>query len=251
MSGYTLPYFCKNSHDLAIGLFKSTPRIAMDIGANEGGYTQCFLDWGAEYVFAFEPVPNMFEKVAKRFEGDTRVAFHRTALSDKPGTLENVNVFNCWTLLPNEQPRLSNGWPMQAKSVEYADKPPFNVPVITIDGFISKMLESSDTGGSPNYLKIDVDGYELRVLRGGEALIEANRPPIQFELSYLPQLIGDSVEEMCYYIYNQMHYDVVSMDGKHRVETPQELISLFPWNTSFDVMLIPQEQVSTLMTLAI
>lgn len=58
--------------------------------------------------------------------------------------------------------------------VLHADKPPIETPM--------SRLDSLSFPKPPNLIKIDVEGYDLKVLTGGENLLESsNFPPILFE----------------------------------------------------------------------
>lgn len=199
--------------------------VVFDLGGNEGGMTGMFLDQGASHVHLFEPVPDMVEKARQRFSGDGRVTINAVAVGDVEGELSGVNVFNTWTLLPQGSPG--------AMALDYANKPPFSVPIITLDAYVKK------TGAVPDFIKLDVDGYELRVLKGAMNTLQLHHPPMIFEYSFLPGLIGDSVDEMAMLIY-RLGYRAVSMDGRCECFSPQQMLDQFPAHTSFDIMLLPR-----------
>src|SRR5207253_8383267 len=55
-----------------------------------------------------------------------------------------------------------------------------NVPRLTLD----RILSETPGFPAPNFLKIDTDAYELKVLRGGMNVLQNSRPAIHFELSF-------------------------------------------------------------------
>jgi FkbM family methyltransferase len=55
-----------------------------------------------------------------------------------------------------------------------------NVPRLTLD----RILSQTTGFPAPNFLKIDTDGYELKVLRSGINVLQNSRPAIHFELSF-------------------------------------------------------------------
>jgi FkbM family methyltransferase len=158
---------------------------------------------------------------------DTRLIPSRVALSDKPGRILGATVYNAWTILKE------GTCPIDVAS-EFKDSPPFDLEFTTVDIYCSL------SNIKPDFIKIDVDGYELRVLKGAVNTLAEMRPPILFELSYLPSLIGDNCEELCKFIF-ESGYVVLTMDCKVVVRNWLDLIERFPWRSSFDVMLMPKE----------
>lgn len=197
------------------------PSRVFDFGANEGGVAEHFAGLGS-VVHAYEPVPVMYDRLVRVAGRQSSVIPHRLAVSNLPGQLRNVNVFNAWTLLPNDTER--------DKAVEFKESPGFDCDVTTLDLEVVKY-------GDPDFIKIDVDGFEFRVLQGGLNFLTRKRPPIQFEYSYLPTFLGDSVEEMARLIYG-LGYQAWSMDGSYRSPTADDFLDNFPEGSSYDVMLL-------------
>lgn len=197
------------------------PEVIYDIGANEGGFVDWWLQTGAR-VHCFEPVPDVFEKLASKHGSNAEC--RAVGVSDEVKELENQTVHRAWVLLPKGSGEQENE--------AYKDKPPFMVRLITLDYYTERMGQPL-----PSFVKLDVDGYEPKVLRGGKLALR-NRPPIMFEMSFLPRLLGESCEEMVRDIF-RMGYNIGSMDGNHMATRPEEFLPFFPWETSFDVMLIP------------
>jgi hypothetical protein len=146
-------------------------------------------------------------------------------VSDAPGKLTDVNVFNCWTLLPEASRRLD-------RAVEFVGIPPFSVELWTIDDLIDWV------GFSPDLIKIDVDGYEVRALRGARRIIAARRPVIMLELSYLPDALGDCCECMVRDLF-RAGYALTILNGGRRLTTVKDVMRGYPWDTSFDVICEP------------
>lgn len=70
-----------------------------------------------------------------------------------------------------------------------------------------KTLDQVPDGRSPDFIKIDVEGAELGVLRGGSVSIEAARPTIMFE-SGAHEMAGYSKEAMFHW-FSERGYDLV------------------------------------------
>ncbi len=218
---------CVISFEALITYLKGS-KIAIDAGANIGGFFLCFIHKGIEQVHAFEPVPLVFDKLLANYGNDSRLVPRRMGLSDQSGKVEGATVYNAWTLLPASCGR-------NDVIPDFKDVAPFDFYLTTIDKYVEEHQLAVD------FIKLDVDGYEMRVLKGARQTLATRRPNIYFELSYLPSLIGDNCEEMCKLIFD-LGYCVVTMDGQRVVRDWLTLIERFPWRTSLDVMLIPKEK---------
>ncbi len=137
-----------------------TTRGMIDIGANIGIYTHALKN-SCRFVHAFEPQPQCL-KVLTTTASD-RITVHPMALSDAPGELElHIPVRNGCRL-----DGLASFRPLTGE-VEVE-----TVPVATLDSF-----GFTDIG----FLKIDVEGHEMKVLGGATATIHRERPIILIEI---------------------------------------------------------------------
>lgn len=131
----------------------------VDIGANIGAFTIPFARY-ARTVHAFEPIPETADHLEYNLaqNGITNVVVHRVGLSDTPGVLYPHRAADAGsTSLSSE--RQDDGE---------------TVPVTMLD----ECFGSIRIG----FMKIDVEGMEVNVLRGGTKLIAASRPVIFFEI---------------------------------------------------------------------
>lgn len=217
----------KLDHCLWEKVFSKTKlSCVIDAGASDGPYTQLYLDHGASYVHAFEPVPWMFEKLRARFPSESRVRLNRLGLSDAEGTLENARVYNCWTLLPASE--------RNDEIQESKERPDFSVAFTTVDAYCEQHSLH------PTLIKIDVDGYEAAMLRGAMKTLQAFRPVLYVELSQLCRMIGDTPEMIADEI-GRARYKLASNCGTIIAETPEEILRVYPPDASLDVILLPME----------
>jgi len=116
-----------------------------DVGANIGSYTLVAAEQREAYVHAFEPHPTTYEFLCDnvRLNHMRNVTTHCLAASDEDGALN----------LTNEAGSSTNR--VQRRSSET-----IQVPCIKLSSFCSQH------GLKPDYLKIDVEGFEYEVLAG-------------------------------------------------------------------------------------
>ncbi len=148
--------------------------IVFDIGANIGAHTLPFANAVGENgkVHAFEPTDYAIQKLKRNLELNPklldRVIINQVFLGD--GSLQ---------VPPDE---ICSSWPLQgAEKVHPAHqgvpKSTHNAALITLDKYaIEKEIRRLDL------IKLDVDGNEAGVIRGGLNLLDKFRPVILMEL---------------------------------------------------------------------
>jgi len=132
--------------------------IVWDIGANIGLYTREFLSNGAKTVVCWEPAPAAARTLREYFGPGTayaeRVIVVQAALSDAAG----VARFSA------DGDSVTNRLALTGTS----DSHTIEVEVLRAD-----MAVQNGTVPSPSVVKIDVEGFELDVLRGFGRLLES------------------------------------------------------------------------------
>ena len=136
--------------------------LCFDIGAFEGVFTETFLRWGAR-VIAVEPQRNSLKKLLLLYGKNRKVKIIGKAVGNKIGSGELAVYKGLSTLSPRFQKEsrhaLIRNWNEKQK-----------VGIITLD-YLIKLY------GVPKFCKIDVEGYEDKVLEGLSCPI----PLISFE----------------------------------------------------------------------
>jgi FkbM family methyltransferase len=168
----------KGQHGLTLGEERFLKRhlkdvrsgIFFDVGANRGAYANYLhtLVPGAR-IYAFEPHPKSFELLVEGARSDKIVTVNK-ALSDEPGHLK---LYDFSDHDGSTQASLSQDAVKLFSSgvVEHA------VECTTLDIF---MRESSIE--RIDFLKVDTEGFDLRVLKGASSALADNRVRvIQFE----------------------------------------------------------------------
>lgn len=207
-------------------------KLAVDIGANTGGYARAMADRGFE-VLAFEPVKAVYDEMLehnKTAKNNHLIRTYPFALSDADSTLHNVQVLMCWTLAPEGTGGLET-------SAEYKGKPSFSIETRRLDG----ILEAENVK-NVGFVKLDVDGYEPWVLRGARRMLLRDRPSIMCEFSAYPEKLGTPIECFVNQIFD-LGYVIASPDRSVVLDRWSQVHPIYPYHTSYDVMLIPAEAV--------
>lgn len=210
------------------------PKCAFDLGANEGGFTENMMNAGA-FVHAFEPAPYLAEEMVKRFAGRPCVV-NRVAVSDKVELLTDCSFYKAWLIAPKSAVVLDMGEVCRGRGQSDV----FDMMTMPLDDYIDQSISNFQSIG---FIKMDVDGYEFRALKGMKRFLYYHLPPMLFEFSYLPTLLGDSIAEMCEFIYG-VGYVAVSLDGLFYCETWQEMVDHCPEASSYDIMLLPKNRLA-------
>jgi len=149
----------------------------LDIGANVGDVTFAALDAYPECnVICIEPVKDTFSRLKERLKPfSKRVHLYNIALSDHSGH-EEINLTTsdgANSILPQSQFHKHLN-----PHIKELDKE--TIIIETLDDF-----SSSFPSQKIDIMKIDVEGYELNVLKGGEKFIENNVDTIIIEIALM------------------------------------------------------------------
>jgi FkbM family methyltransferase len=182
-------------------------QVAYDIGANTGYLSLVMAQLaGARgergQVYAFEPTPSAFRLLVTNsvLNPDLPVQAFALALSDSVG----VEPFSCFEF--DLVSRLGD------HSQKYGDAAVIRTRVETLDHFFTEFALRP-----PHFLKIDVEGAELQVLRGGKALLREYRPTVLVEI-HSPEL-----EEAALQMMRELRYDCTTVSAempRHLLFTP-------------------------------
>jgi FkbM family methyltransferase len=160
--------------------------LIFDVGANHGYKTSIFLDLGAKVV-AVEPDGTSQEILKQRF---VKYRLKRRPLVIVPKAVsDQSNIETLWIDAPGSAKNtLSQKW---AETLRGDDRRFGH----TLDFGDWRQVETTtiehlaDAHGSPFFVKIDVEGYELNVLRGMKRPV----PYLSFEVN-LPEFRSEGLE---------------------------------------------------------
>lgn len=135
-------------------------RTMIDIGANIGIFARPSAEL-FERVVCFEPVTKIFEVLQKNLESYNNVELH------------NLGISNCKQTVKFQMKTLKCGESFQVS--EYEDNPifeNFECNLVTLDQYNFDQVD---------WIKIDVEGFEMAVLEGSQQTIKRNRPWLLLE----------------------------------------------------------------------
>ena len=204
--------------------------VCLDIGANEGGMAQAMLNSGAIRVICIEAGAVHCDVMRKRFQDNSKVQIIETGVSDIPGVLKNVTWLNAWVLGNPAEINL----PVSPGACDIEGYKLVDINLETVDNLLKDKTESI------GFMKIDVDGYDYKVLLGSVNTINTHRPVIFIELSYYYNIIPGSSVEGFFKFVRDHKYIFISLDGY--VRTEEFIRDAFPFHSSCDVFLCPEEK---------
>jgi FkbM family methyltransferase len=157
--------------------FVSKGSLVFDVGANVGEYTRCFVGLGAERVIAVEPSPQCVNKL-RSICNARRVTVVPCAVGPEASfaTL-HLNVYEEMATVSEEWVRLTQA---SSRLQDMKWEGSIEVPVVTLNSLIEQY-------GKPDFIKIDVEGYESHVLDG-----LATAPPV-LAFEFNPEWLNDTV----------------------------------------------------------
>ncbi len=156
-------------------LAKENVDVVIDVGANDGQYVKKIRNMGYEgKVISFEPTSEAYEKLVKNSENDQHwFVAPRMAIGEKNGEIEIfVSHNSVSSSILNILPTHVN----LKKDSAYKNKETVNIR--TLDSLFGNRIPKSKN----LFLKIDTQGYEMKVLAGIEKNLEKVKG-IQIELS--------------------------------------------------------------------
>ena len=153
----------------------------LDIGANIGAHTLKLaqLTGPSGHVYAFEPTEWAHRKLQRNVSlnpGFTNITLERAALSDSDES--------------------SGDYAFQSQYVVGAapdgEQERGQVAFVKLDTYAG-----AHKLGRVDFIKLDVDGYETKILRGARELLKRDRPTLIVEMGdYWQQSVGDSIEAL-------------------------------------------------------
>jgi len=208
--GYdVVPYDTRNYHLLRRALLFQTYHIdlVLDVGASDGGYARELRANGyRERICSFEPRAAAFRALEKSSRSDNKWEVMNCALGTANGSVDiHVSANGDSSSILD----LAQGSGTESPQVSYIERE--TISVATLDGLFDNIRQ----GAVNILLKMDVQGFEMEVLKGAEHSL-ASIETIQLELALTPTYQNQMhLHEMCGLLY-QKGYTMVSIEpGSH------------------------------------
>ena len=167
-------------------------RTIVDIGARKGHWFKKIAYYFPDSPsHLFEPTPNIYEWLDNKHKKNDRVNVHGVALSDELNTLD----FHIDLEL--------GGWSGLTKQRENGKYKTIKVPVKTLDTYKIKNV---------GLIKIDVEGNELKTIRGAENTITKSKPIVYFECADVHMKNYDYDSGDIFDFFDRINYAILDLD---------------------------------------
>ena len=174
----------------------------VDIGANVGLYSLYAKHLPNSQFYSFEPFKFTYDLLNDNINLNniTNVQTYNIGLSDKKGkTILNVCLSQDGLNTMGENP------------LRFNDINPIEVEIDTLDNIFY------DNDIKVDFIKIDTEGYEYYILKGGEKTIKKYKPIIQLEFNQTnmkqcninPHQLHDYINELGYKIHNLISEELI------------------------------------------
>jgi FkbM family methyltransferase len=191
--------------------------VAFDVGAAKGLWTEIALAADPNVVVhCFEPTSRRIQVLKDRKFGE-RAILNNFALGAELGSS---------TIFYGASGGSNSLFPQRYSNEQYADSDVETVKVSTIDDYCrSNRIDHVD------FIKMDIEGYEMAALRGAEQMLRDGRiDVVQFEYSYVFLDAGVSLMQLMKYVHEvnpTYEFHKIYPDGTRRVTTYEHTLDNF------------------------
>lgn len=163
----------------ALPLNDSLMPLCLDIGANRGEAIHSMLIRYKSkcHIQAFEPNPLIFDKLVNRYGNRANVMLHNFGLGSENGELVlYIPFYRRWMFdgLASFDEDAARNW-LKTRLWN------FNENLLTVKKVTCRLRTLDSFDLNPTFIKIDVEGYELEVLKGAEQTLRKNKPTLLVE----------------------------------------------------------------------
>ena len=202
--------------------------VCVDVGANIGWHTTLLRSVAGDTgrVHAFEPMPNMFQLLDKNvalLTESRNVIVNNIALGD-----ENTSVaLHVFAGLTEGQSSISD--------MGRSDFETFDCRMATLDSYLNQH-------GNPDitFAKVDIEGAELMMLRGAEALFKQKTPPMLIvEMALATSTsFGYVPNDLIEHIRSRASYEFFALDEVS--DTLTQIDGFLPKEIGANVLCVPK-----------
>lgn len=184
------------------------PDLILDVGANRGQFSLlCRVMKAKVPIIAFEPIPTEANTFARATSGLQGIHIHQVALGEKPGRVE-IHISqsaDSSSLLPIGR-RQEELFPATNEVCTLI------VPVNRLDDYRPEWEQYSEI-----LLKIDVQGFELNVLKGAIGAVN-HCAHVYVECSHTELYVGQPLFEEVEHLLNEYGFHVQSKHNQSIVD---------------------------------
>jgi len=177
---------------------------ALDVGANVGNHSLAFSRI-FDRVHSVEPFPLVARRLEEKAAKAGNIVVHQLALSDTTGEAR---------FAPPSTDNLGTG--------RISDAGEISVQLMRGDEFVAAEVQ-----GALNFVKIDVEGHEVPVIRGLHGTIARDRPVVMFEVARVLQANHGRGLLDCMRIFPD-DYEFVCMKGQSTFPTQRRIAAAWP-----------------------
>lgn len=138
--------------------------VIIDVGANVGRFVETALAFQPyAKIHAFEPIPDIFAEMVKKVGAYSNVYCHNYALGSKLGVQQiNISQYHEASSFLELGHTLTAG----VRGIDFSYNTKISVEIETLSNFVLR-----HSIRRIKLLKLDVQGFELEVLKGAEAIL--------------------------------------------------------------------------------
>jgi len=205
--GYDICRFAPESHPLArrrqlLTNFKID--TVLDVGANSGQFAlQLINDVGyTKRIISFEPLTSAFEALKENAKSNPNWEVFNFALGEIDET-RDINIAG--NSISSSMLNMLPSHLQSAPQSKYIGKE--TITIKTLDSIFGDLCSKENK----IYLKIDTQGYEIKVLKGAMKSLR-NIDTVQMEMSLIPLYEGEMLFNELYNYMTAMGYSLVAIE---------------------------------------
>ena len=182
--------------------YSDKSKDALDIGVYRGVYSFKLAE-NFNTVHSFEPNPLLYPYLEKNLKKIIKkIKLYNVALSDNNGEAELKLPLRTKSIFKDNIEELFQ----LGAATMHPDNKIDNYKKITIK---TKKLDDFEMVNRIGFIKIDVEGHEISVLKGGEKLIKKNKPPllIEIEKRHSGQEVSETIKFINSFGYNAYYLE--------------------------------------------
>ena len=198
----------------------SSNSTCIDAGTHKGEILDIFLAYAPNARhFAFEPIPALYHRLKERYSASCHI--YQIALSDNEGRTKFHFVKNA----PAYSGILQRKYDIKNPDIEEIE-----VDIRTLDSLL-------DDKHKIDFIKIDVEGAELAVLRGAARTISMHKPYVLFECGLgASDYYGTKAEDVFDFFHNA-HLNISTLKGWLKSEkntlSKEQFCEIFACNSEY------------------